>query len=205
MCEASGFYGEQSLREMFCYSGALFNKFLKEFFELSWTGSVEIALNSSSPGHSEPRVWPVITKVYSRGCWGKVVLGAHPAQAHCRFSSLRFSDWQRAKFYPLGPVSFFCHTTHNPGHPPPSCVHQPLEVVLLILNQEPRLKSLSSKTQNMAHNLAIQSHIPVVSGKVFLSWGDQNQLEGQWLRSRKQVHSTQAHCLRVKLCFNTSS
>ena len=50
MCEASGFYGEQSLREMFCYSGALFNKFLKEFLELSWTGSVEIALNSSSPG-----------------------------------------------------------------------------------------------------------------------------------------------------------
>ena len=56
---ASGFYGEESLREMFCYSGALFNNFFFKFLELSWTRSVEIALNSS-PGNSEPRVWPVI-------------------------------------------------------------------------------------------------------------------------------------------------
>lgn len=36
MYEASGFY-DQSLRGMFCYSGALFDKFL-EFLELLWLG-----------------------------------------------------------------------------------------------------------------------------------------------------------------------
>lgn len=39
----------------------------------------ETALNSSSPGHSEPGGWPVTPEDHFKGCWGKVVLGAHPA------------------------------------------------------------------------------------------------------------------------------
>lgn len=81
MCKTSGFHGEESLKEMFCYSGALFNKFLEEFLELLCTGSVEITLNSSFPGNSEPKVWPVTTKVYSKGSWSSPCPTKHIA--HC--------------------------------------------------------------------------------------------------------------------------
>lgn len=171
---------------MFCYSGALLNNFFK-FLELSWTRSVEIALNSS-PGNSEPRVWPVITGFYSKGYWGKVVLGAH-TQAHCRF--LRLSDGREpSSILDLSPSSIPTATVQVA--PSPSCAPWLLEVVLWI--QEFRLRSLSSKTWNMMHYTSLFRATLQLSYRKLSCPGEArcNRKGGSSGQESRSIHSLQA-------------